>query len=65
MKTDVEQLARCVSAEFHEMPGLRLTMPQAQRLFGLDGDTCAEVVAILVARSILKRQAETIALAGS
>ena len=65
MKTDVEQLALCVSAEFLEMPGMRLTMPQAQRLFGLDNDTCAEVVAILVARSILRRQAGTIALANS
>ena len=65
MKTDVERLALCISAEFQEMPGLRLTMPQAQRLWSLDGDTCAEVVAILVGRSILQRQAETIKLADS
>ena len=65
MKSDVEQLALCVSAEFLEMPGMRLTMPQAQRLWGLDGDTCAEVVAVLVARSILRRHAGKIALANS
>ena len=60
---NVEQLAVRVSGEFREMPGLRLTMPQAQRLWGLDGDTCAEVVALLVARSILRRHADTITLA--
>ena len=65
MKNNVEQLAVRVSAEFQEMPGMRLTMPQAQRLWCLDGDTCAEVVALLVARSVLRYQAETITLAGS
>jgi hypothetical protein len=60
MKNDVEQLAVRVSGEFMEMPGLRLTMSQAQRLWCIDGETCAEVVALLVARSILRRQADTI-----
>ena len=63
MNNDVEQLAVRVSAEFKEMPGLRLTISQAQRLWRLDGDTCAEVVALLVARSVLRRQADTITLA--
>ena len=60
MHTDVEALAVRVSAEFKEMPGLRLTISQAQRLWRLDGDTCAEVVALLVARSVLRRQKDTI-----
>jgi hypothetical protein len=60
MHTDVEALAVRVSAEFREMPGLRLTISQAQRLWRLDGDTCAEVVALLVARSVLRRQKDTI-----
>lgn len=63
MKNNVEQLALRISGEFLEMPGLRLTMPQAQRLWCLDGDTCAEVVALLVARAVLRRQADTITLA--
>jgi hypothetical protein len=63
MKTNVEQLALRVSGEFMEMPGLRLTMSQAQRLLCIDGDTCAEVIALLVARSILRRQADTITVA--
>jgi hypothetical protein len=63
MKNNIDQLAVRVSAEFQEMPGMRLTLPQAQRLWCLDGDTCAEVVALLVARSVLRYQAETISLA--
>jgi hypothetical protein len=58
--TNIEQLVVRVSAEIREMPGLRLTIPQAQRLWGLDGDTCAEVVALLIARSILHRQGDTL-----
>jgi hypothetical protein len=63
MNNNVEQLAVRVSAEFQEMPGMSLTMSQAQRLWCLDGDTCAEVVALLVARSVLRYQANTITLA--
>jgi hypothetical protein len=33
------ELLRRVRAEYLEMPGLRLTAPQAQRLFGLDAET--------------------------
>jgi hypothetical protein len=32
-----------VRGEYLEMPGLRLTLPQAQRLFGLDPVACALV----------------------
>jgi hypothetical protein len=37
-----------VCAEFEEMPGLRLTPPQVQRLFGLRPDVCQRVLAALV-----------------
>jgi hypothetical protein len=60
MNSTVEQLAIRVSAEFREMPDLKLTMSQAQRLWGVDSDALAEVVALLVARSVLRRQADTI-----
>jgi hypothetical protein len=43
----VEVLHR-VRAEYLEMPGLRLTPPQAQRLFGLDSETCDAVLATLL-----------------
>jgi hypothetical protein len=62
MKNDLEQLAARVSAEFLEMPGMRLTMSQAQRLWNLDADTCSELVALLVARSVLRRQAHFITM---
>ena len=37
------------------MPGLSLTLPQAQRLFGLRSDICVRVLAVLVDRAILRR----------
>lgn len=36
------------------MPGLRLSLWQAQRLWGLDPSTCNEVVSLLVKQSILR-----------
>jgi hypothetical protein len=53
-----EELLRRVSGEFLEMPGLRLTCEQAQRLWGLDRDTCVEVLSELVATSFLTRAAD-------
>jgi hypothetical protein len=44
-----EQLMRRVRAEFAELPCLRLTRAQAQRLFGLRADICERVLAALVA----------------
>ena len=42
------QLLCRVKAEFEEMPSLRLTRGQAQRLFGLRADVCERVLATLV-----------------
>jgi hypothetical protein len=39
---------RRVKAEFLEMPGLRLTLAQAQRLWALDRALCDAVLATLV-----------------
>jgi hypothetical protein len=39
------------------MPGLRLTMPQARRLFGLSEHTCVHLLDHLVARRLLVRRA--------
>lgn len=44
---------RRVEAEYYEMPGLRLTTGQMQRLWGLDARTCADIAAVLVARGVL------------
>jgi hypothetical protein len=51
-------LARAVAlmqAEYTEMPGLVLTPEQAQRLLGLDDDTCAVALATLTTRRFLKQ----------
>jgi hypothetical protein len=43
-----EQTLRRICSEFTEMPGLRLTLRQAQRLWGLDEPTCSSALAFLV-----------------
>jgi hypothetical protein len=55
--TPVQYLTGRVCAEFLKMPVMPLTLPQAQRLWGLDADTCDDVVAMLVARKVLRREA--------
>ena len=37
-----------IRAEFMEMPGLKLTIPQAARLFNLDAVRCERVLGALV-----------------
>ena len=43
MTTAQEDILRRIRGEYLEMPGLRLTSVQAQRLWGLDARTCASV----------------------
>jgi len=42
-------------AEYNEMPGLRLTLPQASRLFNLEPQLCAGVLESLVDAGFLQR----------
>jgi hypothetical protein len=42
-----------IRAEFHEMPGLRLSLLQARRLFALDIVTCSGALATLQASGFL------------
>src|SRR5262245_5863785 len=51
---DIELIHRA-RGEFLEMPGLRLTFQQAQRLWGLDEDTCASLLETLVVSGFLVR----------
>jgi Fic family protein len=44
-----------VRAEFLEMPGLKLTVPQAQRLWGVDRSTCEALIARLTESRFLVR----------
>ena len=43
-----------IRGEFREMPGLQLTLTQAQRLFGLDAAACRHVIDALVEASFLR-----------
>ena len=42
-----EEVLRLIRGEYLEMPGLQLTHAQAQRLWGLDAQTCASVLETL------------------
>ncbi len=42
-----------VRAEYLEMPGLRLTLPQAQRLCGLERELCRSILQALVEAKFL------------
>jgi hypothetical protein len=44
----IEEVLQRIQAEFAEMPGLRLTAAQAQRMWGLESDTCEALLAALV-----------------
>jgi hypothetical protein len=51
----LENLAWRVRAEYHEMPGLRLTLTQAARLFDLEPGDCGIVLHTLCAQGFLAR----------
>lgn len=53
----VEEVTRRVQAEYAEMPGLSITLSQAQRLLAADQHTCATVFTRLINRGILRRTA--------
>jgi len=42
-----------IRSEFLEMPGMRLTLPQAQRLLGLDAGVCEEAFGRLLETKFL------------
>jgi hypothetical protein len=43
-----------IEAEYREMPGLSLTRPQIQRMWGLSGDLCDVLLDSLQARQVLR-----------
>lgn len=47
-RTENAELLRRIEAEFREMPGLRLTLSQAARLFSVDLLECERVLQTLV-----------------
>jgi DNA-binding IclR family transcriptional regulator len=48
-----KRMVHRVCAEYLEMPGLCLTRQQAQRLWGLDEQTCSELLEMLQRRGFL------------
>jgi hypothetical protein len=51
----IRELTRRVQAEYAEMPGLSITLVQAQRLLAIDEPTCAVVFRALIKRGVLRR----------
>ena len=52
---NVENVVERIRAEFEEMPGLVLTMPQASRFFGIDQELTKSVLDRLVSSAFLRR----------
>jgi len=44
----IDDVLQRIQGEYAEMPGLRLTPAQAQRLWGLDRTTCEQLLRALV-----------------
>ena len=51
----LHELLQRIEGEYREMPGLNVTAPQAERLWGLDSTTCSFVLTTLIDRGVLKR----------
>jgi hypothetical protein len=45
-----------IAAEFREMPGLVLSIPQASRLLGVDEAACERILASLAREGLLRRR---------
>jgi hypothetical protein len=50
-----EPMLQRICAEYLEMPGLQLTVEQAQRLWGLDKETCERALEFLLETRFLVR----------
>lgn len=50
----IRKLMEQVQAEYTEMPGLSVTLPQAQRLWAVDRQTCEEAFSRLMRRGVLR-----------
>ena len=46
-----------IEGEYNEMPGMCVSRPQAQRLWGLDSTTCELVLTTLLERGVVRRTA--------
>jgi len=53
--TPASDILRRIRAEFSEMPGLKVTVAQAQRLWAIDPQTCERAIASLTESGFLAR----------
>jgi hypothetical protein len=53
--TSIDEWVQRIRNEFRDTPGLRLTGPQAVRLWGLEPRTCNAILTGLVATGFLRR----------
>ena len=51
----IDDVLQRIQGEFVEMPGLRLTAAQAQRLWGLERDLCRSLLSSLVDAKFLEQ----------
>ena len=51
-----DHILRRIRAEYLEMPGLRLTLAQAQRLWGLEAHACLQLLESLTTAGFLARK---------
>ena len=52
-----EAIVRRIVAEFHDMPGLVLSLKQASRFLGVDAAACGRILANLTEAGVLQRSA--------
>lgn len=52
-----DAIVRRIVAEFHDMPGLVLSLRQASRFLGVDEAACARILTALTAAGVLRRSA--------
>jgi len=57
-ETHIEDWLQLIRAEYLEIPGLCLTKPQVERLWGLDAVTSEALLAALVDVNFLRRTAK-------
>ena len=62
---DAAAMLRRIRGEFREMPGLKLTIAQAARLWHLDPASCTALLDALVVDGLLKRKGDGVYLVAS
>jgi hypothetical protein len=54
-RSGATRLMQQIQAEYAEMPGLSVTLPQAQRLWAVDQAACEEAFSRLISNGVLRK----------